>query len=154
MRHVDTLQQLISKHMEAFTNLYGHDVKPKAHHLFHVVDGMRWLGKLLACFVTERKHREVKQSALHIFRHMEHTVLVDVLNKSFEQVFCANHVYVYTLYVHMYICVCSYTCIYIHTLVCAYKPIHILDCVFGKLQALSLYPIYIHMCVRVPCTYR
>ena len=42
---------------------------------------MRWLGKLLSCFVTERKHRASKAAALHVFRNMEHTVLRDVINQ-------------------------------------------------------------------------
>jgi len=86
MLPIDSLRQLIVKHAKAMVDLYGDDtVKPKAHHMHHVIDGMQWVGKLLACFVTERKHRDVKRSALHIFRHMEHTVLVDIVNKSFQQ---------------------------------------------------------------------
>ena len=73
--------------------LYGENVKPKAHHLFHVVDGMEWLGKLLACFVTERKHRTVKHAALYIFRHLEHTVLVDLVNTCFQQVIDGHDLY-------------------------------------------------------------
>ena len=46
---------------------------------------MQWLGKLVSCFVTERKHRQVKDSALHVFRHLEHTVLHDVVNKQCSQ---------------------------------------------------------------------
>ena len=55
------------------------------HHMHHIVDGMQWLGKLLSCFVTERKHRHVKDSALHVFRHLEHTVMYDVVNKQCQQ---------------------------------------------------------------------
>ena len=51
------------------------DFKPKLHHMHHIIDGMEWLGKLLSCFVCEREHRHVKDSALHVFRHLEHTVL-------------------------------------------------------------------------------
>ena len=47
---------------------------------------MEWLGKLISCFVTERKHRQIKDAALHVFRHMEHTVLVDVVNQMCQQV--------------------------------------------------------------------
>ena len=93
MRHTGTLTQLISRHLESVVRLYGDHVKPKAHHLFHVVDGMLWIGKLLSCFVTERKHREIKRAALHVFRHIEHTVLTDVVNKSFEQILEGHELY-------------------------------------------------------------
>lgn len=33
----------------------------------------------------ERKHRHVKDSALHVFRHLEHTVLHDVVHKQCHQ---------------------------------------------------------------------
>ena len=61
------------------------DCKPKLHHMHHIVDGMQWLGKLLSCFVCERKHQQVKHSAVHVFRHLEHTVLHDVVNKQCQQ---------------------------------------------------------------------
>ena len=72
--------------MRLVTKLYEKEVKPKAHHLFHVVDGMLQLHRLLSCFVTERKHKAIKASALHVFRHIEHTVLYDILNKSIVQI--------------------------------------------------------------------
>ena len=61
------------------------DYKPKLHHMHHIVDGMLRLEKLLSCFVCERKHRHVKDSALHVFRNLEHTVLYDVVNKQCQQ---------------------------------------------------------------------
>ena len=54
---------------------------------------MLWLGKLLSCFVTERKHKEVKSAAVHIFRHIEHTVLTDLVNKTFEQLSRGDDIY-------------------------------------------------------------
>ena len=36
--------------------------------------------------MTERKHREVKDAALHVFRHIEHTVLIEVVNQHCEQI--------------------------------------------------------------------
>ena len=47
---------------------------------------MEWLGKCLSCFVTERKHRQVKDASLYVFRYMEHTVLADVVNKHCQQI--------------------------------------------------------------------
>ena len=39
--------------------LYHHAIKPKYHHVFHVIDHLRQTGRLLSCFVTERKHRTI-----------------------------------------------------------------------------------------------
>ena len=77
-RHAEKLR----RDMVEFHSLALHfwKLKPKIHHMHHIVDGMLWLGKLLSCFVTERKHRVVKDSALHVMRHIEHTVVADVIN--------------------------------------------------------------------------
>ena len=93
MKLCETLLTLMSDYLEACTNLYGAYVKPKAHHMFHLVDGMLWLGRLLSCFVTERKHREIKAASLHVFRHLEHTVLHDVVNRSMEQILEGHDLY-------------------------------------------------------------
>ena len=77
---------IIDLHHQLFIQLYELGVKPKFHHLHHVVDGMLYVGKLLSCFVTERKHRSSKASALHIFRNMEGTVLTDQINKMCESI--------------------------------------------------------------------
>ena len=92
--HVDTLRKLIAQHLKAFLELYPHiNIKPKMHHAFHIPDGMEWLGKLLSCFVTERKHKLIKKAALYIFRHLEHTVLTDVINTTFQQVISGHDLY-------------------------------------------------------------
>ena len=93
MQHLDALHILISDHLAACVKLYGDYVKPKGHHMFHVVDGMRWVGRLLSCFVTERKHRMIKQCAVNVYRNFEHTVLTDVVNQSIEQVLAGHDVY-------------------------------------------------------------
>ena len=54
MEHVGKLRILIQQHLETYLALYDNHCKPKVHHLFHVPDGMEWVGKLLSCFVTER----------------------------------------------------------------------------------------------------
>ena len=64
MRHTETLRILMQTYVEAIVALYGSYVKPKIHHMFHIVDAMEWTGKLLCCFVTERKHREIKAAAI------------------------------------------------------------------------------------------
>jgi len=85
MHHTDKLRKLIEMHAELFVALYPGAEKPKLHQLFHLVDNMLFLGKLLSCFVTERRHRSAKKAALHVFRYMEHTVLVDLVNRQCEQ---------------------------------------------------------------------
>ena len=83
--YVDRLSKLIDLHAQLFVSLYYVDaVKPKFHHLFHIVCAMRYLKKLLSCFVTERKHRASKRAALHVFRNLEHTVLADMVNQMCE----------------------------------------------------------------------
>ena len=54
--------------------------RPKLHHLQHVLDMVESLGKVVACFTCERKHRAVKRSAVNVYRHFEHTTIVDMLN--------------------------------------------------------------------------
>ena len=79
--HTSQLTDLIKEHQDAFLEVYGEDyVKPKMHQLHHVVDGIIHLGKCMSCFVCERKHRDVKKSAVHVFRNFEHTTLIDSLN--------------------------------------------------------------------------
>ena len=82
--YADRLRTLIELHAQLFCTLYPGAEKPKWHHMFHLVDNLLWLGKLLSCFATERKHRASKASALHVFRNMESTVLTDMINKACE----------------------------------------------------------------------
>jgi hypothetical protein len=94
MPHVETLRTLIAQHLQLFCELYADvDIKPKMHHMFHIPDGMDWLGKLLCCFVTERKHRQIKRAALYVFRNIEHTVLNDVVNTTFQQIINGHDLY-------------------------------------------------------------
>lgn len=93
MKHTETLQALMEDYLERIVNLYGGYIKPKGHHMLHIVEGMEWVGRLLCCFVTERKHRMVKACALHVFRHIEHTVLNDIVNLSIEQIMDGHDLY-------------------------------------------------------------
>jgi len=86
MQHVQRLRQLIREHAELFTTLYAGHEKPKFHHLFHIVDNMLFLGKLLSCFVTERKHRTTKRCALFVFRCIESVVIKDMTSRQCEQI--------------------------------------------------------------------
>jgi hypothetical protein len=82
MREIVRIEQAIVEHHRLFVKCYKDNIKPKAHNLLHLPQNMRHCGKLLACFVTERKHRTVKQAALHTFRNMERGVLQTLCNRS------------------------------------------------------------------------
>ena len=82
MPHVAELRQAILNHHELYATLYPAEaIKPKWHHLLHIPENMSTVGRLLSCFVTERKHRITKKAALYVFRHFEATVLKDLINK-------------------------------------------------------------------------
>ena len=84
MPYIDELKHLVGRHHTLFAQLYSQYVKPKFHHALHMYDNMLWVRKLLSCFVTERKHRSAKAAALYVYRHIEHTVTVDLVNKHCE----------------------------------------------------------------------
>ena len=84
VKHLADLKSLIVQHNKLFSVLYPDHLKPKFHHMFHIVDNVTCLNKLLSCFVTERKHRTMKAAALHSMRHVEHTVTIDIVNRFFE----------------------------------------------------------------------
>ena len=83
MNHIPLLKDLIREWSTMYERLYpGNNVKPKFHNfVIHVVDDMTRVGKLLSCFVTERKHRTTKRAALMVFRHIDNTVIKDLLNR-------------------------------------------------------------------------
>ena len=51
---------------------------------------MEFLGKLLSCFVCERKHRATKRCALFVFRSIDNTVIKDMLNRQCTQIASGN----------------------------------------------------------------
>ena len=77
---VPILRTIIVEHHRLWGVLYPTIARPKLHHLQHVIDMVATLGKLVACFTCERKHRSVKRSAINVYRHFEHTTIVDMLN--------------------------------------------------------------------------
>jgi hypothetical protein len=83
--YAHVLKALIRTHHKLFVQLYKRYLKPKQHHLHHVVDVAHLIGKILSCFVTERKHKDVKKYAMHCFRHFEHSVTRDVLQEQCVQ---------------------------------------------------------------------
>ena len=61
MGYIDKLRDLISKHHVLYSRIYPSEaVKSKFHQIFHIWENMVWAGRLLSCFVTERKHRTLK----------------------------------------------------------------------------------------------
>ena len=79
--YVAEIERVIKAHSIAFKELYREHIKPKYHHLHHVVDHIHSVGKLLNCFVTERKHRMMKAAANHAFKNYETTVTYELLNR-------------------------------------------------------------------------
>ena len=85
-QRVTEINELILEHHARYSKLYPDSVKPKAHNLLHLPSNISHLGRLLACFVTERKHREVKAAAVHIFSNFEKTVLANLINGMAERI--------------------------------------------------------------------
>ena len=81
-----TLRDLLQSWAPLFIELYpAVSAKPKFHNFFeHMVDDMIRIGKNLSCFVTERKHRTTKRTALFVFRHIDNTVIKGMLNRQCE----------------------------------------------------------------------
>ena len=84
MPYLDLLRRLLEEHHELFRQLYPTAVKPKYHHALHLADNAEFLGALISCFVTERKHRVTKRAALHTFRHIDNVVIKDLVNRQCE----------------------------------------------------------------------
>ena len=86
MTHIVLLRTLLQTWSQLYVNIHTGDlVKPKFHHFaIHVVDNAVCLGRMLSCFVTERKHRATKRAALHVFRSIDNTVVKDLLNRQCE----------------------------------------------------------------------
>ena len=86
VQHIDAIEKAIADHAALYAALYADVIKPKYHHIFHVMDHMRQTGRLRSCFVTERKHRTSKAIANHVFRHFEKTLTIDLLTLMFDRV--------------------------------------------------------------------
>ena len=79
-KYKELIRTTISRHAALFAELYPDVRKPKFHHVFHIVDHIENMGRLLSCFVCERKHRQIKHVANHLFRHFETALTTDILN--------------------------------------------------------------------------
>jgi hypothetical protein len=76
------LQRLVEEHHQAFCNVYGAaGAKPKLHYMLHLAATVRLTGDVMACFVTERKHRGLKQQAAQVFRNFETTLTTTEANR-------------------------------------------------------------------------
>ena len=84
-KHINLIERTISEHAMLFSRVYSDHVKPKYHDLFHVPDHIRSIGKLVSCFVTERRHRSVKTPAAHIYNNYETTLTAAQLCKMYGQ---------------------------------------------------------------------
>ena len=78
------LKASIVDHHTRYRVLYPEYIKPKFHMLLHCHENVDYLGMLLSCFVTERKHRSVKRAAVWTFANFETTLVVDVLQRDIE----------------------------------------------------------------------
>lgn len=83
-QNVDNITAIIDRHADLFGRLYKSRIKPKYHHLFHIPDHAIHLGKLLSCFVTERKHRSVKSQASHTFGNFERSLLIETVGRNLD----------------------------------------------------------------------
>jgi hypothetical protein len=79
--HVHRIRAAIFEHARLYVKLYGHVLRPKFHHIFHIPDNVEFLQKLMSCFVCERKHKMTKNKAREKFAHFEQAVIVSLVNQ-------------------------------------------------------------------------
>ena len=80
LQFVDQISTTLRAHALLFKRLYPDCIKPKFHHLFHVVDHMRNAQKLLRFWVAETAHRTTKSFANHTFGNYERSLTREMLN--------------------------------------------------------------------------
>ena len=80
-RYVE-LRRLVDEHSQLFVHLYGEDAaKPKFHHLLHLPENLKFLGKVIGCLPGERKHRRAKAVGRWASRHPEKNIVNGMLNE-------------------------------------------------------------------------
>ena len=99
VEYMDLLVKLIGKHHRLYMRLYP-VTKPKWHHMLHLPDQYRAMKKVISCFVTERKHRALKQASLYVFRHLEHTSLANLVSQQCEQIIDGHSLFQRAFLVH------------------------------------------------------
>jgi hypothetical protein len=77
--HLARLRRVIAEHARLFITAYPDAARPKFHHLFHISDNVMFVGALLSCFTAERKHKDTKRVATYMFRHIDNTVIDDLV---------------------------------------------------------------------------
>ena len=79
---IAALRLAIDKHATIFHDIYHLPkyFKTKWHHLLHLPDDLRRVGKLLSCFPMERKHKDMKVQMVNSFRSVERTTVYSYLN--------------------------------------------------------------------------
>ena len=60
-------------------------LKPKYHYAHHIMDHIDRLGKVLSCFVLERKHRRFKQQAANVYGNYERCLICIDFNMQVEE---------------------------------------------------------------------
>ena len=70
LEQMGPFKEAVRNHHRMYVELYGDMVKPKLHDLRQVVDSITHVGKVLSCFVTERRHKVAKQQALRVFKNL------------------------------------------------------------------------------------
>jgi hypothetical protein len=84
--HVEILEKMIEQYIALYVRVYPTAPTPKLHQLLHIPDNIRFLGKLLSCFVTERKHRAAKRASLFVFRGIDNTVISSMVSRQCDAV--------------------------------------------------------------------
>ena len=100
VEYMEYLVDLIEKHHKLFVELYPKNIKPKWHHMLHLPRQYETMKKIISCFVTERKHRSLKRSALYVFRYLEHTSLADLVTQQCEQILDGHSLFQREFLVH------------------------------------------------------
>ena len=84
-RKAPVLADLVHAHAALYAELYKDLVRPKCHYLLHLASQLQHLQVNVSCFVTERKHREVKRLAATTFSHFEASLCANHLNEQIEK---------------------------------------------------------------------
>ena len=79
--HVQRIRKLIYEHGVLFKQLYPDQIRPKFHHLYHIPENIVFLQKLISCFVLERKHISTKDAVRHVYRFVDHAVIMNIVNR-------------------------------------------------------------------------
>ena len=69
----DILEEAIEQHRALFVRLYA-EAKPKLHDLLHIPTIVGTVCANIKCFVTERKHKQIKTACAHIYGNFEHAL--------------------------------------------------------------------------------